>query len=68
MLHLIKLYVVPACVAVAFLVAVRALLHLAVPDARSLGLIVALIAGAIAGLLAAKRMREHEAAGFKAWH
>lgn len=65
MLDLVKLYVVPACVGIAFFIAIRVLLGLFVPNLEGTGILAALVGAAMFGSFSRKTMLEDKARGYR---
>ena len=65
MLDLVKLYVVPACVGIAFFIAIRVLLGLFLPNLEGTGILAALVGAAMFGSFSRKAMLEDKARGYR---
>jgi hypothetical protein len=65
MLDLIKLYIVPACVGIAFFIAIRVLLGLFAPNHEGTGILAALVGAAIFGSFSRKKMLEDKGRGYR---
>lgn len=65
MLRFVKLYFVPACVGIAFFVAILVVMRQLMPTQEGIGIVAALVGTAMFGSFARKKMREDITRGYR---